>query len=214
MILDLALGAILLLSCILGFRRGFAVTFFHTLSWVISVILAFLWTPKVNTFLRQETDLYENLLKRLTDKFRMESVTAADSAFSQFPQLIRDAITTAANTVTDSFAGSLADALLSLLSFLLVILAVKLILLLLSSMFSHKDRGGFFGWLDHMAGLAFGTIKGMILICVLVAALVPANNLLGGAWINEQLADSVVTQYLYENNPLFVIANSATSAGL
>lgn len=206
MILDFAIGAILLLSCILGFRKGFAVTFFHTLSWVISVILAFLWTPKVNAFLRTETELYKNLLNRLTDKLRLESASSTDSVFAQFPQVIRDTISTAANTVADSLAGSLADALLSLLSFLLVILTVKLILMLLSSMFSHQDRGGFLGWLDHMAGLAFGTIKGMILICVLVAALVPANNLLGGQWINQQLEESVVTQYIYENNPLFVIA--------
>ena len=206
MILDLELGMILLVSCILGFRKGFAVTFFHTLSWVVSVILAFLWTPKVNDFLRTETELYDNVLNRLTDKLRLEPATTADSVFAQFPELIRDAIATAANTVTDSLAGGLADALFSLLSFLLVILLVKLVFLLLSSIFSHKDRGGFLGWLDHMAGLAFGTIKGMILICVLVAALVPANNLLGGHWINDQLEESVVTQYIYESNPLFVIA--------
>lgn len=203
--LDGFLALVLILSCVQGYRRGFAVTFFHALSWILSLVLAFAWSPRVTLYLKENTDFYKLVQDRLGDKLSSEAGSITDNALHAFPEIIRDVVLNFTDAISTSLTGSLSDLLFNLIGFLLVLIVVKLVLFFLGSLFSHKNRGGIIGWLDQMFGLAAGTIKGMILICVLLAIMVPANNLLSGTFLIDQLNQSIISQYLYENNPLFLI---------
>ena len=61
------------------------------------------------------------------------------------------------------------------------------------------------GTVDSNIGLLFGTIKGAIIICLVLALMFPLTALFAPQHIhtlNEQLNNSYIAGYLYDINPL------------
>ena len=48
--MDIAIAAIILLSAGFGFASGFVKTFLHTVGWILSIVLGFIWYPQLKAF--------------------------------------------------------------------------------------------------------------------------------------------------------------------
>jgi len=62
MILDIMIGIIVIVTMVLGFRKGFVYTFIHTIDWILAIVIAFIWSPKLKEILVANTDIYDTFL--------------------------------------------------------------------------------------------------------------------------------------------------------
>ncbi|MBR0599242.1 CvpA family protein [Sinanaerobacter chloroacetimidivorans] len=208
---DVIIAAILILSLIQGYRHGFVHTFIHTVGWVLAVVLGFVWFPYVVDFLKNKTDFYSSIQDKIALRIADNAGTATDSALNGFPEVIREAVTktvdTAADAISASIAGSLANILFSIIAFLIVAAVIKVIILFITSIFSKRSNGGFIGGIDGFFGIFAGALKGIVIIYLLLALMVPVTNLLGSEWLIDELNASVFGNYLYNNNLVFFTVN-------
>ncbi len=206
---DGILVIILLVTVAYGYRRGFVHTFLHTIGWILSVVLGFVWYPHVLTFLKEKTGLYDLTYRKISDLVTARADSATDSAMSGIPEVIRSlldkAVTSATDVIASSMSENLANLLFHIIAFLVVAFAIKIVFFIILSLFSKEKNDGLIGKFDGILGLGAGALKGLILIFILLALLVPITSLSGNTLLMDQLDNSVLGNYLYNNNIILAL---------
>lgn len=195
---------IVIFTIIQGYRRGFVHTFIHTVGWILAVVLGFVWYPHVIGFLKEKTGFYDAVRARIAERVAENAGNTADSVMTGIPEVIRDlldkAIDSATNAIAVSLSENLTNLIFNIIGFLAVAAAIKLFLMVLTFLFSKEKNGGFIGGIDGFFGLLAGALKGVILIYILLALMVPVTSLSGSSFLINQLDGSVLGSYLYDNN--------------
>ncbi len=203
MILDICLGIILLLSVILGYRKGFTEAFLHTIGWILAIVLGFVWTPAVAAFLRGNTGLEESLQAILNE--RLAAGGGQEGLLSGIPEILSDYFSDAMSVIQSNTVDNLTDIIITILALLCIIILIKLIFFLITLLFSKRKRSGIIAFSDGMLGLAFGAVKGLLLICILLAFFLPVANFLQSEALLGQLYSSTYAIRIYNNNPIFLL---------
>lgn len=205
--IDIVVAAIFVLSAASGYRKGFIHTFIHTAGWLLSLVLAYAWYPRAAEFLREKTDFYNAIYGKMFERITEEGASIVDPLSGNLPVVLADILESVEKTVTTALAGGLSLLLFNVLSFLLVVVGIRIVFLILLSLLSKKNREGVTGFFDGVLGLLAGSLKGIILIFLLLALLVPVISITGSQALPDALADSRIAGTLYDNNLLFVIIN-------
>lgn len=216
LIIDIAIVLILLLSLIIGGKRGFV----RSLLSVVILIASLLGSSIVANVLADPVTewvtprVQQSILDRLTDGRSEEAVSAAaasdNAALSQLVDF--DAITGIARKAMDSAveAGknllegaitgvirSLVYAILFLLSFLLLTLLLKLI----TSPLHLAERTLVLGTLNRLAGAALG-------LCIGILAMFAAASILEWTGLVDAatMKDTYLLKYFTQHSPMDLIA--------
>ncbi len=175
--------------------------------WLLAIILGFVWSPKAKAFLLDKTDYYDSIHKSLAERF--SSAVSAENFFADgFPKILQGVVEKMSRAAADSFADSMTELLFTILSFIAVTLLIKLILWLVIGLFSKKHAGGLTAFLDGLAGLCAGLVKGVLMVFVLFALMVPVMSLASSQFalsFQNWLADSTFACDLYDNNLIILI---------
>lgn len=195
---------ILIFAVVQGYRRGFVYTFIHTVGWILAVVLGFVWYPHVIEFLKEKTDFYDLIHGKVAERIAENVGNTANSAMTGIPEVIRDLLDKAISSATDAIANTMSDSLTNLvfniLGFLVVAIVIKLVLMTLTFLFSKEKNSGFIGGADGFFGILAGALRGIILVYILLALMVPVTSLSGSSFLIGQLDGSVLGSYLYDNN--------------
>ena len=221
MALDICLGIIFLLSVVAGYRKGFTESFLHTVGWILALILGFVWTPTVVSFLRHNTGLEETLRTVLTERLSGLLPSATDTGalstsssgpmlssegiLKGIPDILSDYFSDASSVIGTNMIENLISIILSIVALLLIILLIKLVFFVIISLFSKKKRKGIIGFSDGALGFLFGGIRGALFICILLALILPLTNVTNSEFLLQQLESSTYAIQIYNNNPIFFL---------
>lgn len=206
--LDIAVLVIVLGSTILGYIQGFMRTFLHTVGWLLAIVLSFAWYPMVVDFLKEKTGFYDAMENSISSNIASSAEgAAADSAagLNGLPDILAQGFQAAADAVADSVAGNLTQVLFNLLGFLVVAAAIKLIFFILMSLFSKRSNDGLTGWFDGIFGAVFGGAKGIVIVFIFLAFLVPITGLSQSPLFLDALGSSKIASALYNNNTILSV---------
>ncbi len=207
--LDVITAVIFVGSAALGFRRGLFSTAIHTFGWASAVILGFAWSPAINLFLRDHTGLFESLQNAVSAKLLESGETAVDPLAGSLPKILSDALEQASRDLLLSAAAEITGLLFQILVFLGAAILVGLLFSLFSKVFSQKKgRCGFLSFGDGAAGLLIGCTRGILLVFLFLAFLVPMEIIVPGDKIQTALAASHIAADLYDNNLLLLLAKN------
>jgi len=205
MILDILIAVVVIMAMVLGFRAGFLYTFLHTIGWIISLVLAFVWTPKASGFLLENTNLYERIHGAMSVKFA--DAFAVERLAATLPSLLKDMISSLSRLASEAAANAVSDFLFAVTAFLLMVILIKLALFFLISLLSKKKNAGFRGVIDGLLGLIMGFIKGIFVVFVLLAIMIPILGIFDtglASAVCDSLDSSYFARTLYDNN-IFVL---------
>ena len=226
MVIDISILVLLLISCILGARKGFTATIASLFSWFACTIAGFILFDKVKMFIVDKTPvddiLHDAILKRILDTF-IGTSSGSELAENPMPDLFGNiftpsfssltestskAVNNATMAVVDQTATTITGILLSIASFVLIILAFKLVTRVIMLLFSKKHNGGVRGFVDGLLGFMLGAIRGIIYIFIFLSVLVPVLTLINPDFSQIAMTDfhkSMVGDFLYQNNILLMV---------
>lgn len=206
MILDILAVVILLFSIIGGARKGFARTCFSFMQWFICIIAGFFLCAPVKEYLCSHTTLDESIHNYILDQ--IHTTMEESSPYQSIPDLFSSWLQGEGSDFLYGSSASLTDIILTVLAFLLVILAVKIVGGLFILLFSKEYHDGVIGCLDGILGLLFGAVRGVLLLLILFALLVPVLTLLPGTLslaMKTALDQSMIATVLYDDNLLLIL---------
>ena len=209
MIIDLILFSILVVIMAVSYRNGFISTFLHLVGWLISLSCGFFFAPRVKEYLISKDFFYTSINDKLLSKMPQGAPPGSFES-EGIPNLVGNFVDNVTDTVSTNIASSLTELIMVIISFLIVVIAVKLFLYFITIIFSKKNRKGPTGLIDGLLGLGFGFFKGMIVLYIILAVMIPVINLTSPEntfAILTSLDSSVLAKDLYNNNPLLLITN-------
>lgn len=204
---DIVILLIIALSIITGYGKGFIRTFLHAIGWILSMVLAFVWSPKVQEWLLANTKVYENMKEALIDKFA-DSVPGATATFDILPKALSEGVVAFTGNVSSFMATRMTDIIFTVFSFVLVIFAIKLVLYILVGVLSKKNRRGLTGMVDGVLGAVAGCVTGILLVYVLLALLIPLAALASADLtqiISNAIDNSFIVKEMYNNNLVVLV---------
>ena len=207
MIFDIIILIILVLTMVFGFRRGFVYSFIHTLSLIGTLIVAFFGAKIMRTQLAERTMLDDNLYNNLFERFST-SLDSALSPLDTLPLILGEKVDAAAADTAALAAEKLTDFLMLIIGFLILFVALKFICYIIILFVSRKNNDGFIGAVDGLLGMLAGLIKGVLIVFILLALLVPGMNLMSPASAEiflTALDNSYIAGTLYDANFLLLI---------
>ena len=206
MILDVLAVVILLFSMIGGARKGFAKTCFSFMKWFVCIIAGFFLCTPIKEYLCSHTDLDEAIHNYILDQ--IHTTIEKSAPYQSIPDLFRSWLQGEGGDFLYGSSASLTDIVLTVLAFLLMILAIKIVGGLVILLFSKEYHNGAIGCLDGILGLLFGVVRGILLLLLLFALLVPVLTLLPGTLsiaVKGAVDQSMLASVLYDDNLLLIL---------
>lgn len=208
MILDVIASVIIIAVMIQGFRNGFLYTFFHTVGWIVSVIAAFFAKPFVIKFVNKYTDIHDIFYGHVREAFFNSPKSDITSQADYLPFVIREPLIKGLRFAGEEAKNIMADktsAILYHISVLIVLTVIIQILINVLLFFISKRSGsGIFSGVDGFFGLITGIIKGIIIVFISLAVLIPINGLLNLPLLTDLIQQSKLVKILYENNVIML----------
>ena len=200
-------------------KKGFVECFFGFVSTILAVVLAFTFMKGVLSWtegLFGLQDVIENAvtggLSKVTGFDIDVSAAGIEAALEgkNLPSFLIDAIVSSVGnqevpvgtTLAMIVAGTIAEFTATLIAWFAVFFIAKLLLKLVRRILnSIVESLPIVGSLNHLLGFAVGGIKGLLIVCGVIAviALIPAEGL------NVFLNEFTIVRWLYNSNPLHVI---------
>ena len=201
MVLDIIIILIFVISALRGKAKGLGESVIRLGALVLSVWLGVKFMHPVASYLRMTT-LDELLHEQLLRIAETESFNLADV----LPRRI-SALVTVLGGDRELEVNWCVDSLMLVIAFVLIMTAVWIVASWLRrSLRRSREEGGFMGTVDAAAGLLFGAARGALIVCLLLALMLPFTGLFMPdkiPVIHENLDHSIIAGYLYDNNPIF-----------
>lgn len=216
---DAVVVIVMFMFAVSSAKKGFVECFFGFISTILAVVAAFAFMKGVLSWtdgLFGLQDVIENAVVGGLGKvagFDIDVSAAGIEAALQdknLPTFLISAIVDSVGnqevpvgtTLAMIVGGTIAEFAATLIAWLAVFLIAKLLLKLVRNVLnSIVESLPIVGSLNHLLGFAVGGVKGLLIVCGVVAvlALIPAEGLT--AFFNE----TVIVRWLYHSNPLHVI---------
>jgi len=210
--MDILAAVILLFSMIQGARSGFARTLVSFVQWFGCIIAGFFLCTSVKEYIIRETTLDEAINSYILD--HIGTTIEESTAYQSIPSLFGEWLNRNPSGFVYGTSASLTDVLLTIIAFLAVIFAVKLLCSIFILIFSKENHDGFIGFMDSLVGFLFGAVKGVLLLFLTFAFMVPVLSLLPGT-LSETIRDAVdqsqLASFLYDDNLLLILVRDLFS---
>ncbi len=206
MILDILAAVILLFSVVLGARKGFARTCFSFMQWFICIVAGLFLCTFVKEYLINHTSLDEAIHNYILDQ--VQTTIEESAPYQSMPDLFSQWLQAETSDFVYGACASLTNIVLTVLSFLIVVLSIKIISGLLLLLLSKDYHDGVIGFLDGVLGFLFGAVRGILLLLLLFALLVPVLTLLPGTLsvaMKTAVDQSMIASVLYDDNLLLIL---------
>ncbi|MBN7774130.1 CvpA family protein [Clostridium aminobutyricum] len=207
MVLDIIVAVIMLTTMVQGYRRGFLQTFLPTVGWFVGLAAAFFCAPKLKSLMVENTTLYQSVHNAVLEK--VSSTLSPQEMQGTLPTIIQDFVSKLTETLSGSIAAGVSDFLFTILSFLLLAIGIKWIIFIIFSLPSKRKGGkGLPGLFNGLMGLLFGLVKGLLIVFIFLALVLPVASLAEPKYMSfllNNLDQSKVAIELYNNNLILLI---------
>ena len=209
-IIDLIILGIIAICIIMGYIKGLTGSLIKILSFVLSLIIAFVLFVPVSSFVINNTQIDENIEKSiretvLSDEGEQKENQKMSSAITDYiNQKVEEVSESAKEEIIDSTAKDVSQTIVKIGTWIALFLVARIALILLRFITSLvKNSGAFFSF-AKLGGVIYGLIEGLI-ITYLALALISVISPMTEGKLSENINKSHIGSQMYNNNLLLNI---------
>lgn len=207
-IVDLVILAIMILCIIIGYVRGLTGSLIKILSFVLSIVIAFILFIPISNLIIDKTQIDENLEQTIRETI----IGNEQNKEENMPQAITDYIgqkvenvaDDAKEAIADSTARDVAVTIVKAGTWILLFIIARILLIFLRFITALIAKLPVIKQCDKLGGIIYGIIEGLIIIYVLLAIISFVSPMLSGNFANA-IDKSYIGSIMYNNNLLLKI---------
>ncbi len=219
-ILDIAVLVILGICMFMAYNRGFFLSLFGLLSWVISLVLAYAIYPFVTKFLWSWQWFSGGITDFISRSMDLGSFIPPDTLKAQtdmisslpLPGFLTDTLLANNNpefykalnvdNIKDYLAGSIARICIDIIALVLVFMLVMLLMRIIVRSLNILTKLPVINTVNKYVGLIFGFLQGTIIIWILLILMICFISNKDVANLFQMLQTSSLAKFFHENNIL------------
>ena len=207
-IVDLVILAIMALCIIIGYVRGLTGSLIKILSFVLSIIIAFVLFIPISNLIIDKTEIDESLEQTIRETIIQEDENQEDkmpeTITNYIGEKVEQASDSAKEAIVDSTSREVAVTIVKAGTWIGLFLIARILLILLRFITSLIAKLPVIKQFDKLGGVIYGVLEGIIII-YLVLAIISFISPMIGENIIVAIDESMVGSMLYNNNLLLKI---------
>ena len=213
-IVDLVIVLVLLVFVFLGYKKGLTGSLLKLLSFVIAIVVAFMFYKPVAKYIKQNTEMDDKIRASIVDTFdkqeeeiKEEKEEAEEEKegikgiiFKEISEDIKNTANQTRTEIVDKSADKITDTVINVGSGIAIFLAARIILMIISFFIKGITELPIIKQIDKTGGIIYGFVEGMIIIFIVfgiisvITLAVPENTIV------TAITKSAIGNMLYNNN--------------
>ena len=206
-IVDLVILAIFIICIIIGYVRGLTGSLIKILSFVLSIVIAFILFVPVSNLIINNTQIDDNLEQSIREMIignNEEEQKMPEAITDYIQQQVESASDSAKEAIADSTAREVSLTIVKAGTWIVLFIVARILLIFLKFITALIAKLPVIKQFDKLGGIIYGVIEGLIIIYVLLAIISFVSPMTNGALTNA-IEQSYVGSMMYNNNLLLEI---------
>ena len=206
-IVDLVILAIFIICIIIGYVRGLTGSLIKILSFVLSIVIAFILFVPISNLIINNTQIDDNLEQSIREMIignNEEEQKMPEAITDYIQQQVESASDSAKEAIADSTAREVSLTIVKAGTWIVLFIVARILLIFLKFITALIAKLPVIKQFDKLGGIIYGVIEGLIIIYVLLAIISFVSPMTNGALTNA-IEQSYVGSMMYNNNLLLKI---------
>ena len=208
-IVDLVVIGIMLLCIIIGYVRGLTGSLIKILSFVLSIIIAFVLFIPISNLIINNTKIDDNLEQSIREIIIKEDEGTNEKEMPEtiteyINSKVEQAADSAKETIVDNTAREVSVTIVKAGTWIVLFIVARILLILLKFITSLIAKLPVIKQFDKLGGIIYGILEGLIIVYVLFAIISFASPVINTSLPNT-IDNSYVGSMMYNNNLLLKI---------
>lgn len=208
-LIDLVVIAILILNIIIGYKKGLANAVFGICTFLIAIAATFILYKPVSNIIINNTEIEQKIkeviINNNTNEENVENTENQDNSEKTSIQqyidnAIKDVAENAKEETTELVADTIARKGVQILTWIILFIGIRIALMILKFLIEGITELPIIKQFNQIGGLAYGVLKGLIIIYLLLTVMFLVISINGSGVIAETINNSQITKFLYDNN--------------
>lgn len=205
-LVDLVVVAILILNIIIGYKKGLVNAIFSICAFLIAIAATFILYKPVSNIIINNTEIEQKIKEVIINNNTNEENTQnkEDSEKTIIQQYIDNAIKDVAENAkqetTELVANTIASKGVQILTWIILFVGIRIVLMVLKFLIEGIAELPIIKQFNQVGGLAYGILKGLVIIYLLLTIMFLVISINGNGAIAEAINNSHITKFLYDNN--------------
>ena len=210
-IIDIVIVAIIALCLFLGYRRGLTGSLLKILSFVLDIVIAFIFFKPVSNLVINHTN-WDDSLKTSIEQFITEKTSTPEEK-SSLPQVIVDyidetmaqSVNEAKEVAIENTAQSVTNLIVNAGVWIAVFIIARILLIFIKFITALIAKLPVIKQFDKLGGILYGILEAFVILYVLLAIISFIAPMINNAEFIDALNKSFIGSMLYNNNILLKI---------
>lgn len=208
MIVDLIILAVVVIAVLLGIHRGLMVSLVNFFSFIIALVVAFMFYKPVGEFIIDRTDMGNDLKQIIQENLPMSGDEIMQiGEDSSLPKGIKDYINkqvqdvnTSKDDVIETISTQLSTDIIMVISFIGTFIVIRIALLIVKIVSKIITKLPIINQADHIGGAVVGAVQGIIIVYFAFAIISIISPALENTKVLQQIDNSFVGKMMYNDN--------------
>ena len=206
-IVDIVIIGIILLCLIIGYVRGLTGSLIKILSFVLSIVIAFILFVPISNFIINNTQIDEKIEQSIRERLidnSQEDEKMPEAITDYIGQKVEQATDGAKEAIINSTARDVSITIVKSGTWIILFIIARILLIFLKFITGLIARLPVIKQFDKLGGSIYGILEGLVIVYVLLAIISFASPVVDGNLIKE-IEKSNVGSVMYNDNLLLKI---------
>lgn len=198
-ILDIIVIGIIIVSTIIGYKKGLINVIFNLCAFIIALIITVLLYAPITNFVIENTEFDEKIESVIIEN----GVTNEDKNTTEnsiIDKYITKSVTNTKNDIVKSASSLLAQKIIGIIVAIVLFIIVRIILTFIKALFNGLASLPIIKQLNEVGGLIYGVLMGFVIVYVILAILFFVISVNNTGTIANAINTSSIAKILYSNN--------------
>ena len=200
-LLDLMIVCILIISTIIGYKRGLINVVFNLCAFLVALILTFILYKPVTNFLVENTEIDDKIESVIIENGIISVEDNSDNVATNYiNQYLPDGVTDITDDIIEETATVVAQKIVGIIAFLILLIVIRLLLIFVRGLVNGIASLPIIKQFNELGGLIYGIFIGFVWIFIILAVLFFVVSINNNGIIQDAVNSSFIAKFLYENN--------------
>lgn len=203
-LMDLIIIAILVLSIIMGYKKGLINVVFNIFAFFIALIATIILYRPVSNIIINNTEIDDKIKSAIINNTTEEKQSEESSSNTGMQKYIEDAIKNTADEaksqVIETVAKTVSIRAVEILTSIILFIVIRAVLIVLKVFTQAIANLPLIKQFNELGGVVYGIAKGLIIVYIILTIMYFVVSINGKGNISEAINNSYITKILYNNN--------------
>lgn len=203
-LMDLIIIAILVLSIIMGYKKGLINVVFNIFAFFIALIATIILYRPVSNIIINNTEIDDKIKSAIINNTTEEKQSEESSSNTGMQKYIEDAIKNTADEAKSQMIETVAKTVsiraVEILTSIILFIVIRAVLIVLKVFTQAIANLPLIKQFNELGGVVYGIAKGLIIVYIILTIMYFVVSINGKGNISEAINNSYITKILYNNN--------------